>query len=104
MLAFVGGFHRYAPAELFGVTLIHAEEITRKNRRFITTRSRAHFEIDVAIVSGILGHEFRKQRRFDFFETLFRRSDFFRSEFRKLRIIQHAARRFEIRQSSGLRS
>lgn len=53
MFAFAGAHDLYPPATRFSVTAVHAEQIAGKQRRFITTGSRTHFEEGVTFVIGV---------------------------------------------------
>jgi hypothetical protein len=50
---FAGGENVDFPPPRFGITLIHAKKIARKECGLIPTRACAHFENDAALVSGI---------------------------------------------------
>ncbi len=57
LLAVAGTDDFYPPAALFSIAGVHAEQITGKNRRFIATGARPHFQKHATAIVGVLGDQ-----------------------------------------------
>jgi len=68
MFAFVGTHDLYAPATRFGVATVHTEQVTRKQRGFVTAGTGAHFHKRVTLIVRI----FRQQKHLELLFHLFR--------------------------------
>ena len=80
------------PAHAVGVAHVHAREVARKQRRFITTRARPDFDKRVACVVGVFGQQQALQFVFELPQLGGGSGDFFLRHFRHLRVGQHLAR------------
>ena len=70
VFARVGGFHLDPPALAFGVARVHAEQVAGEDRRFVAAGAGAHFQVQAAVVAGVLRHQLREQFAFQLLQAV----------------------------------